>query len=88
MACFFLLDLARVHPETIPCHFEPFDELRAYPEPFEGINSAKNLRGPGNHEILCRPDFGGTPQNDTQWRSCNGLIGIGSAVTRRTQPSF
>ena len=36
-----------IHSETPPCHSEPFDVLR--------INSAKNLCGSSNYEILRRP---------------------------------
>ena len=41
-----------VHPKTLLCHSEPFVILR--------INSAKDL------EILRRPAFSGTPQNDNR----------------------
>ena len=52
--------LAAFHPETPPCHSEPFGVLR--------INSAKNLCGSSNYEILRRPAAGGTSQNDTHKR--------------------
>jgi len=48
--------LAAFHPETPPCHSEPFGVLR--------INSAKNLCGSSNYKILRRPAAGGTSQND------------------------
>jgi hypothetical protein len=50
--------LAAFHPETPPCHSEPFGVLR--------INSAKNLCGSSNYKILRRPAGGGTPQNDVE----------------------
>ena len=43
-------------PKTILCHSEPFERLR--------INSVKNLCRQTNYEILRRPAFSGTPQND------------------------
>ena len=48
--------LISIHPETPPCHSEPCDRLR--------INSAKNLCGSSNYEILRRL----APQNDTHIR--------------------
>ena len=41
------ITLATFHPETSPCHSEPFDRLRT--------GSAKNARAPRNNEILRRP---------------------------------
>jgi len=39
--------ITRAHPETAPCHSEPFDRLRT--------GSAKNPCGSSNYEILRRP---------------------------------
>jgi len=60
--------LVSVHPETPPCHSEPFDLLR--------INSAKNLCGGCTYEILRRPPSAGllrmTPINAVSgWKLIN-----------------
>jgi hypothetical protein len=51
--------LTSVHPETPPCHSEPFGWLPATKRGTGRINSAKNLCGSSNYEILRRPPEAG-----------------------------
>jgi hypothetical protein len=67
------------HPETPPCHSEPFDRLRT--------GSAKNLCGPSKYEILRRPAPAGllrmTPIN-----AVSGWALVIDSISRCAEPYF